>query len=495
VKHSFIDIIEYYIRRNKIDYVPQMSAGKPLDPDVIVLVLNQKQHRMLNRMFSRLYDYTQELLQEQVVQKNMNKPPLEIFEVKEKSLAKIQVDSKGIFGELALPDHLPCKYGITFSKDKIPVVTKLLYSRSNVFGVINKNEFATDKLFSDVVLTLEEKKVILDSIYQLYIALTDNYEKMESTEDKEIARRLLLDFYYEQKQYVTTEFRIMDNHLERRIMGISLIPIQDGRFISVHVLKGEAERLGYIAYILPGEDIESVSENIILRLEPYSFDFEFCRRMVGLDRLQHISVIKQLRKDINKDEERPVPEIIQPKIHDSVKEIKVEKPLIPDKESNDKLDMHVTHEDNTSFVQVTSAVIPQHNKTIQRDTNFEDKEEQSPDKKLLSMIKKEFRIIRQRGDYKLSENILRNAAVISVENEPAVSFKNNSLWINMKDPFVESIMDCMEESPHNLYYLLSVIYSTINKELRDITDEDEMKFQMIMLDNLLEHPSLNSKIK
>ena len=55
------------------------------------------------------------------------------------------------------------------------------------------------------------------------------------------------------------------------------------------------------------------------------------------------------------------------------------------------------------------------------------------------------------------------------------------------------VISRLDQEPQLLYYVLSVIYSTINRELLEITDQDELHFQMVMLENLLKHPAYAGK--
>ncbi|MFP4497458.1 MAG: hypothetical protein ACLFQV_04545, partial [Vulcanimicrobiota bacterium] len=115
------------------------------------------------------------------------------------------------------------------------------------------------------------------------------------------------------------------------------------------------------------------------------------------------------------------------------------------------------------------------------------------EERFLHALRREFRIIRERGDYKLSEAVLKRMQL--VESDPGVPISyvkgHEKLFINIKNPTVEKIIKGFEEEPQLLYYMISMIYSTINKILLDVTDDDEMRFQMVMLENLLAHPALN----
>jgi len=57
--------------------------------------------------------------------------------------------------------------------------------------------------------------------------------------------------------------------------------------------------------------------------------------------------------------------------------------------------------------------------------------------------------------------------------------------INVSSASFQKIFQNYAHSPYLLYYLISSIYSAINYELEEVTDEDEMKFQARLMENFL----------
>jgi hypothetical protein len=283
----------------------------------------------------------------------------------------------------------------------------------------------------------------------------------------------------------------MDLNLERKISSLPLIPICDGRFVSIDVILNEAERLGFIAYVTDRESLEIPMEDIVVKSEPYGFVYEFCRRLVGLDKVMHYSMVVKKREDQAKISKKvePVVKSVRDKIQaaEQVRGFADEEDrtipgkdmeILPEKEISDAQLITGQVEDP----ELAAASIKDWTDDLSLSTNL------SPEDRLLFAIRKEFRIIRERDNYKLSEKVLRESRVINRKDMPAITYKNDRLMINFADPLVKNVANSLDDSPGKLYYLLSVIYSTINREVLDITDEDEMKFQMVMLDNLLQHP-------
>lgn len=488
-RFSFREIAEFYKKNERLYYVYNLTNQKPLNADKIILVLNRGTLKLLKRLFYHLHDYTNELAQEQIAIKNMQKPRLKELSVREGFLASVKVNSGGIEGELALPSQLPSKRMIVFAKNMIPVVEKLLYSRSVVFGYLNCNDFETNKTFDDVKLFATQRKAILGAIYQLYKKLINMYPEMEKAGKGEVGRQLLLDFYYEQKNYVGSEYLIMDREMEEQLSSLPLIPITNGRFVSIDVVVSEIERLGYIPFVYTGEVIDFPSEDVVLQFEKYSAYFDFCRNSFGLDSLRHLEEVlrqkdalekidamkktrKQKQKQFRRKLEKKKTGTKAGKTKEEIKKGKIEEKT--PQRGPGKTRKEQRKESGKDELAVSRIVRP----------------ELTPEEELLYSIKKEFRIIRERGDYKISERILRNMKVKPEKSRPAVLFdrENHQVTINTEDPLVRKIMDLTRQNSRSIYYLLSLVYSTINRELLEITDEDEMKFQMIMLENLLEYP-------
>jgi hypothetical protein len=523
---SFIDITNIYEKSKKLKYVLFAGKHKPVDKDNIVLILNQRNLQQLKLMFPCLYDYTADLALEQIALRNMSKPPLESLTVGENCIVKITVNTKHMQGELALPDKLPVRDTIVFAKEKISVVSKQLYPRSNVFGVINSDSFRTNPVFTDVLLREREKNVLFNRIQKLYETLVDDWQNYQQAASGETARKLLLEFYCEQKYHTGSEFRIMNEDLERKIASLPLLPIHDGRFVSISVIAGEAERQGFISYFTTREDYQVSPEDIVLKIEPYSFEYEFCRRILGADRLKHyIQIRKPSGETVSQqDVASVVPEPVYINSEQKDKDIRMSTflptslPADSEKESEpveltegysageklpDNADFRysVLQEKYDKKYEEYSQKEIDSERITKKDVEPVEKDREvfsslsadvSPEMKLLSSIRREFRIIRTRKHYNLSENILCGAGIIHQENAPAVICRNGNLMINYADPLVKKIADSLDDSPHMLYYLLSIIYSRINRDLLEITDEDEMNFQMIMLENLLQYPSLAS---
>jgi hypothetical protein len=289
----------------------------------------------------------------------------------------------------------------------------------------------------------------------------------------------------------------MNMALGAAISSLPLIPISDGRFINVDLVMSHFNRLGYVPYIYEGETLEFQSEDVVVKFEANSFDHKICLKLVGQERLKHETEIQKERKTKEEKEEIVRAECEKAAALDARKRIaaECEETLAAPSGAARMVEAEVLTPGGI-IAAIAKVGIPEDEK--KDEANLESQEAlglESPlQMRLLNEIKKEFRIIRERGDYKLSENYLKNIEIFDREKSAAVIFNPQleMLSINTLDPLVGKIMAALDTKPHLLYYLLSIIYSTINRELKEITDKDEMKFQLIMLENLLEHPSLVS---
>ena len=500
-KVSFLDIIEDYEKTDSIKYINHVMSQRLLDPDMIVLILNQRQLELLKKHFFHFNEYSDELEKEKIVLRNMNKKPVENLVVENAYITKLPVNKKGIKGEIAIPDEIPSQRGITFAKRMLPVVTKPLFTGSLVFGILDSVDFKTDDTFTDVVLLGNEKRLILESIYRLYQKLMGKYNSIEDTAQKETARKILLEFYYNQKNKVESEYNILDGKLENSLVSLPLLPIADGRYVNLEEAIEEVERLGYLPYILKYEALAESSADIVFRFEMFDFDFKYCQKMFGSKRLKNyneivkIALMKEQEEKLRKERAILYQEKLQQKKQgDEQKKMEIQEKL-NDFEAKRREKIIEEKELLQKYKEKKSPVETVYDESIQKAYKerilipSEPVTKLPPEKQLLFAVKREFRIIREVGDYKLSDKVLRDMMIIDLEGKPSITFdkKKQLLTINSSDPFIKSIMDKLSDNKELIYYLLSVIYSTINKELLEITDEDEMRFQNVMLENLLKY--------
>jgi len=494
-KVNFLDIIENYENNETIYYVMKGVDRTPLDPEKIVLILNKDMIDQLKKYFLHFHDYSDDLAKEKIAIKNMSKPRVENLKIEEGYIVKTGINKKGYEGELALPDHLPHREKIIFTREYIPVIEKPLYRGSMAFGLIENPDFQVNKTFNNVILSQTEKRFILEVIYTLYENLTEKYLEMERGEKREIARRLLLNFYYEQKNVVESQYKIMESKLEEKISSLPLLPIADGRYVNINVTVDQIERLGYIPYILQYEDLLETTEEVVFKLKLYGPYYTFFEKLYGINRLKNYNEILRIRHEKEKYKE-----LKEKRIHEFEKYIlkrksekeasrrarkikieskKEEQELSEVREKEKQKPVSFPDEAKRGFIRSKD-----HKKEISVEPA-----ELTPEKKLLFTIKKEFRIIREQGDYKLSDSILKNMIIGRFEEKFPVFFDRSIrlLSINSGHPLIAGVMDKIDRDPDLIYYLISLIYSTINKELRDITDEDEIRFQSLILKNLLKY--------
>ncbi len=503
---SYLDMVDYYEKSGNIYYVTQQVTQKPLDPEMIILILNQGFINELKRHFFHFKDYSGELEEERIALKNMSKPKIEDLTVSEGFIVKISINSKGIVGELAIPEQIPSQKGILFTKGRIPVNARPLYPDSIVFGILECPDFKTDKIFTDVILFENEKRFILEGFYNLYKDLTQKFNTMEDVGKKETARKILLDFYYSQKNQVKTEFRIMDSKLENLILALPLLPITDGRWVGLKVTMEEINRLGYIPYILKYETLDEPTEDVVFKFEMFDFDYKFCQNLVGTNRLKNYNEIRKLAR--LKELQDKTREEKEKTYREELEKVKAEEEKRR-KERDKFLQEFEEEKKKKREIAVAELAVAEASKVI-KDVSYEElpkkpeikvsvetqvQEEIPPEKRLLFSLKREFRIIREVGDYKLSDNVLKNMTVSSDDNRQPISFDKSRhlLVIYTSHPLIKAVIKESQDNVQIIYYLLSLIYSTINRELLEITDEDEMKFQNVMLENLLKYSLLKSK--
>lgn len=467
-KISLAELIEYYKVNNKIPYVNYAAEHDSQGIDEIILVLNGETHGLLKKMFYNFRECTQDLQLRKIAEKNMEKPPVEKLSIDSEYIYKVQINKAGITGELGIPAQYLSSEKILFTRKMIPVVEKNLYSQSRIFGILESPEFRTDKAFTDVTLFQSEKRTILEYIYKLYSGLADLYPGMEEAITRETARQFLLSFYIEQKFQVQTEFRIMESKLEKKIGSLPLLPISDGRYAGIDVALNSAERLGYIGYIHTGDKVYSPVDEIVFRFDDFDFDYSFCKKLAGSDKVRY-------------QKELTIPPVqIEP---------------LSSHEEGLKAEHVETVRDSAPAPEGESVSVSDETVRETAESQSLREPELTPDQKLLYALRREFRLIRETGDYKLSDDILQNMNICSKEGQPPVLFngKTSTLLINTVHPFIGTLTGRLEQTPEAIYYLLSVIYSTINRELKEIEDRDELAFQMVMLDYLLKPAKISNK--
>lgn len=503
-KMSFLDLIDDYKKSKIILYVVRGIDQSPLDPEKNVFILMKDSMDQLKKYFYHFHDYSEDLAKEKIARKNMSKAKVRNLEIEQGYIIKTNIDKKGFKGELALPDHIPHREKIIFTRGLIPVIEKPLYRGSMAFGFIEKPDFQVNQTFNNVILAQSEKRVILEVIYKLYENLIEKYQKMEPCIEREIARRLLLDFYHEQKNVVESEYKIMESNMERKISSLPLLLIVDGRYVDINVILDQIERLGYIPYILKYENLLEPTEEVVLKLELYSSDYAFFEKAFGINKLKNYNEILRIRREderlraikrrrsleIEEHEKKRKEKKLESRRRS--REIKIEleekKQEIPDVREKIK--------QVTESPQIETAWGIIDSKKDEEKTSIKvESVELTPDKRLLFALKKEFRIIRKQGDYKLSDSFLKNMIVGKFEGTFPVFFDRSImlLSINSGHPLIIKVMDGIDSEPDLIYYLISLIYSTINKELGGITDDDEIKFQALILKNLLKYKAIQEE--
>ncbi|MCD4786172.1 MAG: hypothetical protein K8T10_20310 [Candidatus Eremiobacteraeota bacterium] len=497
-KVSFLDLVDDYEKSKIILYVMRGINQSPLDPEKNVFILTKESMEQLKKYFYHFHDYSEELAKERIARKNMSKAKIENLKIEQGYITKINIGKKGFKGELALPDYIPHREKIVFTRGLIPIIEKPLYRGSMAFGYIEKPEFQVNKTFNNVILTQSEKRVILEVIYKLYENLIEKYQKMEPGTDREIARRLLLDFYHEQKNVVESEYKIMENKLEQKISSLPLLPIADGRYVDINVILDQIERLGYIPYILKYENLLEPTEEVVFKLELYASDYAFFEKMFGISRLKNYNRILRIRREDERLEAIKRRRAGELKVHmkkrreDDLNDSRRSKEIKVEFEYKEQDILKVREKINllpeSSPIKTSAGFIEskQYKGKISIKT---EPAKLTPDKKLLFSLKKEFRIIRSQGDYKLSDSVLKNMIVGRFDEKFPVFFDRSIrlLSVNSAHPFIIKVMNGIDNEPDLMYYLVSLIYSTINKELKEITDEDEIKFQTSIFKNLLKY--------
>lgn len=503
---SYLDVVDYYEKSGNIYFVTQQVTQKLLDPEMIVLILNQSFVNELKKHFFHFKDYSGELEEERIALNNMNKPRIKDLTVSEGFIVKVSITAKDMQGELAIPDQIPSQKGILFTRDRIPVNARPLYPDSIVFGIVENREFKTDKTFTDVILFENEKRVILQGFYNLYKELAQKFSSLEDVGVRETARKILLDFYYSQKNQVKTEFRIMDAKLENLVLSLPLLPITDGRWVELKVAMEEISRLGYIPYILKYETLEEPTEDVVFKFEMFDFDYKFCQNLVGTSRLKNYNEIlklarlKEMQDKTREEREKLVKEELEKRKAEEDKRISERHKLLQEFEDEKKKKREIAAAAIAAsgsakvISDVSYTEIPKEPE-IKVSVSVPVQEEIPPEKRLLFALKREFRIIREVGDYKLSDNVLKDMSINPGDNKQPISFDKDRqlLVIYTSHPLIKAIMKESADNSPVIYYLLSLIYSTINRELLEITDEDEMKFQNVMLENLLKYSLLKAK--
>jgi hypothetical protein len=479
---NFMDVAGQYGQNNKILFVPAWTQDRPLEDSRLVPVIDAEAMQLLKRIFLYFTDYTEILAREKIARQNLEKKKLESLEIKEGYLVKLPVGRKGLSGELAIPDSLRPGQGITFALKMVPVVEKPLYQSLPVFGFVNSDEFAFNDTVSDVILYAREKRELLDVVYRLFGRLADELPAMAEGEKKELARQFMLGFYYDQAHLIDTEFRVMDQPLERKIAALPLLPISDGRYVAIDVLMSTLERLGCVPFVRKGEIVEIPGEDVVFLMEPGDSYHRFCLRAAGADRLKSYHLIVEKRR---LEEEK-----LRAGKRDE--EQKREREALLQKKARQKdVEKARAKKARAKAGQPAGAAV----QAGEVDSQAGEEppaagQDAGPEERLLFAMKKELRIMRERGDYKLSEKILKNMTVSFVEGKPAVIFnrKHETVIINVLHPVVRRILEGLPKDTRPVYYLLSIFYSTINRELLEITDDDEVRFQQVMIENLLARP-------
>lgn len=532
-KAGILDLIEYHTEKDRIDYVCQDTGIIPLDAEKKVFVIPPDLAAFLSKKMKNLCDYSNYLMQDAIAWENMKKEPIKEIKVSEDSIVTYSFNRKQMKGELALHKNIEAKKGILFSKKMIPIIEKSLYPTSKVFGIIESPELKTNRTYDDVTILQNDARIILDIIEKLYKKLADNYPLMDDPVIKDTARIYLLDFYIDQKNYVESKYRTMGKELEETIVDLPLLPIIDGRFVGISALQSQLDELGYTPFLLTHEQPLLPSDNIIFKFDMFSSDYDIFNKLCGSVRLKNYNSLCKLKKASEKQqtywnelEEKNRNAKVELKRIQEAKEAKLkglreemeEASLFSPMESKAQLLLKQDNKEKgdpakrllfsmkrereiaggvnnyqlsqDGLKNLNEAAADGSEELIGSAANSQltrDEEIRlNPQLNLLYSIKREFRIIREFKSYKLSEYVLKNMRVQEVPDKSAIIFNRKKLLltVNIKHPLVSVIMQKLDTEPHLLYYLISIIYSTINRELEEITDEDEIKFQRIMLENL-----------
>ena len=109
--------------------------------------------------------------------------------------------------------------------------------------------------------------------------------------------------------------------------------------------------------------------------------------------------------------------------------------------------------------------------------------ERPVEERFLQVLKRELRMLRERGDFRLSDEILAgidwqaNAAHF-VEHNPVT----RSTGLDLEHKVVRDVLRKFDQDRRLLPMLLSSLYTAINRALEEVRDEDELDF----LETLLE---------
>ena len=426
---SLIDVIRFYKNFGKLLYVPRWTDQVPIDEERLVIVCDQASLDLLRRIFVYHSDYSKSLDAQEKARKKQDDREVRELKLSSQTLLKVEINDKGIRGELALPVEMGSRESVKFCKKNVLAVQKPLYPGSVVIGVVNSDQFMVNESFSDVELFSREKQVLLDGVKRIYQDLVDLFLVEADPGRIKLLRRFILNFYYQQKHAVNSEYRVMDAQLEIRILNLSMIPITDGRFVSLNVVLEMTERVGYVPFINTGEEgIEIPAQEAVLLLEPGSYFQKFCRRVIGVDNLVHYRRIIDRREQARKLEElkhqREQAREENQKLREKLEQHKQQR-----QEQAQKLKSQVKKpRPGASGDDVLPSAVPVSEPVpakTEPDTGLLEevplafREDLSDEDRFLFALKRELRIIREVGDYKLSEKVLKNMTVGYLEDKPS----------------------------------------------------------------------------
>jgi HSP90 family molecular chaperone len=104
---------------------------------------------------------------------------------------------------------------------------------------------------------------------------------------------------------------------------------------------------------------------------------------------------------------------------------------------------------------------------------------QKQKQKLLETVRKEFSLLRQMGDHRISDRVLERMTIQPLRSKALADFDKDRkiLKINASHRAFSRILDKACDDSSVLACLVSCIYSAINRALKEIEDPHELRFE------------------
>ncbi|MGE0487890.1 MAG: hypothetical protein AB7S38_01615 [Vulcanimicrobiota bacterium] len=106
---------------------------------------------------------------------------------------------------------------------------------------------------------------------------------------------------------------------------------------------------------------------------------------------------------------------------------------------------------------------------------------------LLEAMKREFQFLRQDHDFQLGDDFLDEVQLGATARNTFFSCKKHGAQprLNPNHRVILALMNSKERSKTHLYYLLSAVYSIVNRAVEEIEDSHEREFHAKILETLL----------